>query len=393
MNDSLTDTEKFAVMAMLYHEKFKNAASFARKIGASKQTVSYWYKREGARINPQYRVKICDIFNLQHTVWTDTFYDEINFQHSLPGYQKISKPISIQEEQQKELDLKIVGKNKNLTAAEEDRLASLSSMPYLEFSSIEIQNASPIFLFELVKLFKDRNQIVEALKIVDILQNGHSTFKYTFHNKIEHLKAVLLSHDQMQRWDDGIDILWLLYSASHYDLVEPEIITLMASNYKRKALSGSNGWKDKNDIDIDLLAMAFSLYSDAYKLKQIEDKYYDAVNMAYLINIINAVEPGENTTISTSKLYSDLITEWKINDENWWEVSSDAEILMLLGKVDIAISKLNDFFEHRHQDMEDFEIETTLRQLKMYLHFVDDNNAKQFHDYLQESWKLLKEGR
>lgn len=390
-SDYLTDTEKFAVMASAYIEIFKSSASFAKKIGSAKQTTTNWYNREGKTINARARIKICEVFNLQHTVWTDKFDNEINFLHSLPEYQKVSKPISIDKEKQRQLDIKIVGEGRRLTAEEEDILARLSSGPDLVLASIELKGKTPIFLFELSKIFKDKNQIAEALEIINSLQAGNSTFKYTFHNEIEHFKAVSLSHNQMQKWDEAIDILRLLYSSSHYHLVEPEIITLMASNYKRKALSGisGNGWRDRDDIDVNLLASALSLYGYAYKLKSKEGRYYDAVNMAYLINIINTIEPDEDESLTVSGLYSELTREWRADDESWWEVSSDAEMLMLSDKTNIAISKLNDFFDF-NQEAESFEIETTLRQLEMYLHFVDDLQARMFYDHLKESLEYIK---
>lgn len=107
MSDHLTDTEKFHIMAMEYGEIFHDQAHFASKINASKQSLSLWYRRIGATINTLARIKICDAFNLQHTVWTDVFDDEINFRHSLPEYKKVSKPISIEEEQERQLDIKI----------------------------------------------------------------------------------------------------------------------------------------------------------------------------------------------------------------------------------------------------------------------------------------------
>ena len=389
MSDYLTDTEKFAVMAMEYGEIFHDQAHFANKISVSKQSLSLWYRRIGVTINTQARIKICDAFNLQHTVWTEVFEDETNFRHSLPEYQKILKPISIEEEQQKELDIKIIGTGKELTGNEKDMLTQLASESNLDLLSIEIERKSPIFLFELSKIFKDKNQILEALEIVSILQNTDSTFKYTFHNDIEHFKAVLFSHSQIQKWDEAINTLRLLYSASHYHLVEPEIITLLASNYKRKALSSSNGgWMNRDNVDIDLLASAFSLYSDAYKLKSVDNRYYDAVNMAYLINIINTIESSEEESLTALNLYSELSSKWNIDDSNWWEVSSDAEFLMLLGKTDIAILKVNDFLEFSDEG-EEFDVETTLRQLEMYLHFVDDDSGKLFYSHLKKSWEQI----
>jgi len=59
----------------------------------------------------------------------------------------------------------------------------------------------------------------------------------------------------------------------------------------------------------------------------------------------------------------------------------------LLGKTDLAISKINDFLGFEYNANNKFNIESTLRQLEMYLHFVDDANGREFYEYLVESLK------
>jgi hypothetical protein len=82
-----------------------------------------------------------------------------------------------------------------------------------------------------------------------------------------------------------------------------------------------------------------------------------------------------------------LLEDWNIDPSNWWEVSSNAEFLMLTGKVDLAIFHISEFLDA--YVVKKFDIETTLRQLQLYIHFTDDPNAKQFYGFLKESWTVL----
>ena len=88
------------------------------------------------------------------------------------------------------------------------------------------------------------------------------------------------------------------------------------------------------------------------------------------------------------ELYQELMGQWRVDKSNWWEVSSQAEFLMLLGDVDLAIFKITEFLEEH--TIEKFNIETTLRQLDMYLHYTQDTHAQSFHDYLHESWGYIE---
>lgn len=60
---------------------------------------------------------------------------------------------------------------------------------------------------------------------------------------------------------------------------------------------------------------------------------------------------------------------------------------MLLGDVDLAKIKINDFLENHK--VKPFELDTTLRQLQLYLHFTADTHAQEFLEYLTESGKYL----
>ena len=391
--DLLTQVEKFAVMSVVFDDIYVDYRVFAKKLGIGASTVNNWERRQGKNIQkPTIKAKICELFRLQHTVWVDEFENEIEFQNALPDYKKIERVIEMNNKEK--IDSIILGSKSRLAAHEEDLIAQLSEQKEINYPIEDMNKKTPLFLFELAHILKSKNQIKDALSILEVIQNHPSSFKYTYYNQIEHLKAILLSHKDIKQYDDAIDILNLLYSASQYHLKEPEVLTLLASNFKRKALSDSstdNKWIDKDSIDTKLLTSAIIIYYDSYREKKDKDKYYDAINLAYLLKIADSVEMDELESeigeLEIERLYKELTLHWRVDDRNWWEVSSDAEFLMLLGKTDLAISKINDFLGFEYNANNKFNIESTLRQLEMYLHFVDDANGREFYEYLVESLK------
>ncbi len=393
--DMLTQQEKFAIMTIVFNDIYVHYEVFAQKLGVGATTINNWERRHGKNIQqPTVKAKICELFSLQPTVWTDEFENEIEFENALPTYHKIKR-----KDGDEDIISDIILDTKNkLTAQEEDLIVELSQQNAIVYPIDDIEKKTPIFLFELTQLLKSKNQIRDALNLLDVIRSNPSSFRYTYHNKIEHLKAILLSHSQLKKYDEAIEILTLLYSASQYHLQEPEVLTLLASNYKRKALSdpsNNNEWIDKKLIDAELLTKAITIYYESYGNKEDKEKYYDAINLAYLLKIADSLEleldelEEKIGAIEVERLYKELSLHWRVDDRKWWEVSSDAEFLMLLGKTDLAISKINDFLEFKYDPKNTFNIEATLRQLEMYLHFVDESNAKKFYEYLVESLKCI----
>lgn len=256
----------------------------------------------------------------------------------------------------------------NLSQKEIDNLLKKESIP---------------FMFTLAKRLTSKNQVKEALKIFEWIESQDDSFKYTHKNKLQHQKAILLSHDTIKDWDGAIDILRSLYHASHYHLEEPEILTLLASNHKRKALDSA---KSRDEVDMNLLTSALCLYEDSYNLKPDNKKYYDAINLAYLYNIVDAIEMEHADKSEIEMLYQNLLKVWNINTSNWWEVCSNAEFLMLLGQVDLAIEKIDEFLTTSQDTViNPFPL---FRQLRLYIRFTDDEGAKRFLGELMKRWNI-----
>ena len=379
-NFTLKDSEKFKIMVKVYHEKFISKEAFAKKIGSGRATVFDWLKKDNASLHTKSKIKICKAFNLLDTVWSDSFPNEDEFEKLLCEYEKI-KPKKLRRDISKHIlvqldEVKIKEKSMDVDNLEQDEIDLLLEN--------KLQKESASFMFEFAKKLKNEKQIKESLEVLSWINNKESTFKYTHENELRYFKSVLLSHDKIKDWDGAIHILRSLYHGRKYHLDKPEILTLLASNYKRKALDNHNS---KESINMELITSALCLYEDAYELKNDNDKFYDAINLAYLYNIVDTIEVEYADKIEIETLYSNLSKIWRIDKTNWWEVCSDAEFLMLLGKVDLAILKINTFLDT--YKVKPFEIDATIRQIKLYIQFTEDENAKQFLEYLMDSWEAI----
>jgi transcriptional regulator with XRE-family HTH domain len=379
MNHSL----RFEQITLEYPKVFINQKDFSKRLGySSSSTVNNWLNGKSTKINAKNRAKICAIFGLSDAIWTDDFNTKRYFRSCIKNYKLIT------EKKNNNIDSLIFDPLVNMTAQEQKILEEKLDEKILSIETIT--NKTPSFLFAFAKKLKRDNKITKSLEVIDILQNSSSSYKYTHYNQIEHFKAILLSHNKIKKYDQAIDILKRLYSSAKYHLEEPEIITLIASNYKRKSLGDiyDRDLISKDKVDLDLLVASATLYKEAYNLKKRNEKYYDAINLAYLYNIIDAIEVEYANTQDIEELYSELSKIWKVDNSKWWEVISNAEFLMLLGKTDIAILKVNEFLEFE-EITSTFDMTTTLRQLKLYIHFTQDRNAIKFYDYLKTSWEIL----
>ena len=387
--DKLSDSEKFVIILQKYSDEYQTQRELSEKMGIPKQSISDW-KNNSRNIRINNRNSISKTFRLKDMIWIDTFDDAINFEEKLDSYR--IEPKKSLNQISTFIAKNIIFPAKEISDKEQKILKKITQEKKITLNHIDFTKMSSASLYEVAKLLKSKNQILEAVEILKKINEKKGSFKYTHHHKIKHLQAILYSHESLQEWDNSIDILRLLY-VENYHLEEPEIITLLASNYKRKALFSSltKQWLAPNEVNKNLLSSALLLYREAYETKEEGIRYYDAINFAYLYNIAHVIEIEQSNQMELKKLYSELKQEWKIDPSNWWEVSSDAEFLMLIGEVELAKHNITTFLEDYAVDR--FSIETTLRQLRLYLHFTQNREAQDFYNYLYESWQHIKQNK
>jgi len=363
---NITDSQKFLIMSEAFKDIFVNDKVFAEKIGASKSIVNNWRVQKTKSIKKsKFKANICKVFGLVHNTWSRAFPTEDSFREELINLKKIC----------------------NFT----DKLDS-----YI-MKNDDIDSKIVESLFSQVEEYTNQKKIQEALNLIKKIENSTSNFLYKHKNEIQHEKAKLLSTDEIRDWDGAIHILKDLYFSAQYHLKEHEIITLIASNYKRKALFDDNGeYRKKADIkknSSDLLVHSLALYDEAYELKDSQKKYYDAINFSYLYKIIETIEDAKLEDNRVHELYRELKQCWRIDNDSWWEVVSNAEFLMLTGNTRSAILNIELFLEQYSDEVSNFDISGTLRQLNLYIHFTQDKNAIEFYEYLQISWEAIQQGK
>ena len=369
----MTDTKKFLIMTQEFEDIYINAQSFSKKIGKNKSSVYNWLNGETSKIQGVAKAKIIEIFEFPHDIWMKEFNRDESFRNYLK---------TLKTDNQDNFDDLFFEKLAEITTKEREIL-----MKELEenIDWKQIKSSTPSFMFEYAEKLQKQDKAEEALEVLNILENNSSSYKIIHTNQIDKLKAILLSNDKIQDWDGAITILKRLYHNGKHTTNDPEITTLIASNYKRKAFySGNNkSLLPKEEIDLNLLIASIAIHKKAYNGKDSQDKYYDAINMAYLYNILNAIEIEDTDRIEINQLYSELLRVWKINNNDWWATISNAEFLMLLGKINLAISEVEDFIKNNPNKLTPSDLNPTLRQLEIYIFFTKDKNAMEFHEFLR----------
>jgi len=391
--DHLTSLERVNLIRQKFSTEDKNllvGAVFSRLTGINEQTISAW-KNAKKGIQPGKKADICKAFNLRYQVWTDSFksYEENVFFQKLDDY-LIDTPKEMQEEKNTDtshIDAFIYDSLLKISAEEEDKLAFFAKDHTIVMPG-NLEQYSPDFMFALSEHLKTKGQASDALHVLEVLQTSTHSFKYLHRKEILHLQAILLSEKTVQKWDEAIEILRYLYADS-YHLEQPEIVTLTASNYKRKALYHPNGMLNHVDyVDTEALGNALSLYYEAYALKAKNEKYYDAINIAYIeriLDILESEEGEENADDTIKKLFKEVYDTATVDMKNWWEVTSQIEFYVLMGNDANAV----EIYEAYEGTPSRFELETTIRQIEIYVHYSDDGMANGFLELLKKDLEEL----
>ena len=318
-------------------------------------TASLWQKHNHIP-DDTVRYKISEEFSLNIDIWEDnTWEDMVNFELHVPDYRLIIR----NEGKREELDGIVY--EKDLDRYPKDH---------------------PQQIYEKAKRYKKQEKIEEALRLIEILLDHKSQYVYMRYNEILLLKAILLSHNKKKAFDEALGILHLLYSAMEYHLKDPEVLTLLGSNYKRKALYDEQGCIRKSEtIPKKYLVKSLQNYEQALSIRT-EERYYDAINIAYLRKIL---------FVTTKKEIEDLVLKepnWIPDENNWWEMVTRAEFFMLSG--DLANAKLYINIYLERNSVLPHDIGATLRQIKLYLNAIpDDKIAKSFYSYLEKSREAI----
>jgi hypothetical protein len=389
VNTLLSDLDRVRVIRHIFSQKdkkFETDTYFAEFTKIPYKTVNIWRKPNKGNLSEKNKLKISEAFGLTQDIWQDTIYDEHVLKDKLLNGEYIQDLSDNKLANKfKKIDRIIIGEVATLSTLEKEKIEELKKYKTIPIVG-NLQTYSSDFIYKLATILKDNNQAQDALSVLEIIDKKSDNFKYAKSREIMHLRAILLSHKDIQKWDEAINILRYLY-AFQYHHWQPEIITLWASNNKRKALYNPNGKLNPAEfVDLEALSTAYLLYNEAYKAKKLKDRYYDAVNIAYLKLLIENLDKSDESklNLNLTELYQKTFEgDFRINNKDWWESISKIEFLLLLGRDSEAEIVLENF----KGDLSNFDLDTTLRQLNIYLNYVDDPLIKDFVEFIKSKFK------
>lgn len=226
-------------------------------------------------------------------------------------------------------------------------------------SRIDESISSPMFLLEVADLEKKRGLYTESLALVEYLEkytiqvDGIAVYPLRHRVRLLQIKANVLT--RLGRYEDASDVVYGLWQAGHHDA---ETLSMLAAQYKRRALYAGNMEFDPKAINYELLHRAKNLYLEAFRIEI--DNYYPVINAAYLYKIIGGGETGKGT-----KLASYIVSAWGNNaGESWWLDATLAEAELLQDAYEEANAAFTESVKLHKPNV--FEKQATLEQILLY---------------------------
>jgi len=273
----------------------------------------------------------------------------------------------------------IYNKEDSMTKEEERKLFHIVHTSKNDFK-INIQKkenliGSDKYIFNLAQYAFDRNLIDECNMLLNKLSKASS--EYLQKEEFIHLKAKVLS--SLKQDKEAIIILKKLIDMQKPKL-DAETQNILAASIKRDAFNQYKHYGDEVAL-IKNLAEAKEIYHSIYNLNH---DYYPALNYIYLNYILAYI------TAKDDKYFTDLKRQakdiWKNTDHkitDWWSFISNIEFLILIGDYNQAHQQLKlHFNELDEEDITEFNISSTLRQLELYQEFCNDIELKNIIEFI-----------
>ncbi|MZP31008.1 hypothetical protein GTO91_14920 [Heliobacterium undosum] len=219
-------------------------------------------------------------------------------------------------------------------------------------------------------LYNEAIAYIEEAEKTETLVDGIKVFPYRHKKDVRKLKANCLT--RVGRYEDAADIVYGLWQSGVRD---SDTLSMLAAQYKRRALYGDGTVVAKASINKNLLCRARDLYLEAFRIN-IED-YYPAINAAYLYKIIAGIELGRGNRLA---LY--ILDVWgERRGEDWWLDSTLAEAEMLLENYEDCITGFQEAIERHKPDA--FQRKAVHEQISLYASLTNQADSTEIIEVLQ----------
>lgn len=246
---------------------------------------------------------------------------------------------------------------------EVETITFFNTVPLKRFKRLleseNVEGKSGQFIYELAELCKKNAMYPEALEFIKIVENtflevdGIKVYPYRYKRELIKLKANCLT--RIGDYENAADIVYGLWQSGLHD---SDTLSMLAAQYKRRALYNEGKVVGKDEMNIELLVRAKNIYTEAFRLNI--DDYYPAINTAYLYKLIGGKDTGKGT-----KLAFYISDSWgDAAGENWWIDSTLAECEILQEDFEAAIIKMNEAITQHNPS--NFEKNTVFEQISIF---------------------------
>lgn len=230
--------------------------------------------------------------------------------------------------------------------------------------SEHIEGRSGKYVVELADICKAFGFYDEAIRLIQEAENYYLDVNdikvYPFRHQKRLLKIKANCLTRVGKYEEAADIVYGLWQLGAKD---SDTLSMLAAQYKRRAIFENGELLDLNEVRLELLTRAKDLYLEAFRLN-IED-FYPAINVAYLFKMMGGMEAGRGT-----KLASYILQAWNIKQgDNWWIDSTLAEAEILQDDFETAVEMFG--LAIRRHNPSTFNRRATSEQIKIYAYFTN----------------------
>ena len=272
----------------------------------------------------------------------------------------------------------LYNKEDSMTKDEEKKLFDIVHTSKEQFQ-INLKNEENLlgtekYLFNLASYAFNRGLNEESIKLLDKLTKASQ--EYSRKTEFLQLKAKLLSNQKKDK--EAIVILNNLISMKKSN-IDSEVYNLLAASIKRDAFIEYEKYNDEKTL-IEKLNEAKDIYYSIYNLNK---DYYPALNYIYLQFMLAYINNSDLGAITNEAKIIWANTNNKITD--WWSFMSNVEYMILIGNYEEAKIKLTEHFNDLDKDeITDFNISSTLRQLHLYnKYFCSESALKEIIKFIE----------
>ena len=317
---------------------------------------------------------------------TDLFNENIK---SVKKFKKNLIPSTLENFKPK---LEKIKENENMKKQEKDRLYDmvhvLRSQLKSNLSDSKKTEGSDEYKMNLALYAFERNLNEESLSLLESLKESEEFKNDTTYLQ---LKAKILSN--LEKDEEAIEVLTRLIDKQK-PLIDTESYNLLAASIKRKALKEYFDVRSEYNNNLNFLKLELLKSKEVYSvIFHINKDYYPVLNIIYLNMMLVYIAGGDKNKIELEiKSAKDLWAQSNINNElkknEWWSYISDIEVSILMRDYENVGKKIDAYLEDlNEEEISDFSISSTIRQMKLYREFCTDKELLDFIEILENTEK------